>query len=371
MAIPDNLTREHVLAAVADYDAGAPHGFGPSLRYDLICDEKRYPPKAILGLAARHAVGVTLSPSDFSGGEKSKCLRVLRELGFTVVRKGNAGAEVGPPQRQVVAWVFQANPRLYDLDQYLSRHTFIYWNCPKFADQMQVGMPVFLKRSGLGGGIVAKGTIGELPAPKDRVEHPEYLREDLWKEGSRADVPVVGIQLDEVRLSTGEGMLSTSVLESLAELAGHPLVAFRQGTVFRLSAEQAMGLYREWGGEAVPLGQNGGPAVEEGRRLLVTHQRLERSRRLVEDKKQAFRQEHGRLFCEVCRVDHDAVYGALWSERAIEAHHLKPLGDLAGACQTTLRDLLLVCSTCHALIHQSSDVDGNLDRLRRHFTQVA
>lgn len=368
MAIPDNITSAHVLAAIVDYEAGVAHGFGPSTGYDLLTDGKRYPPKAILGLAARHATGRALVPRDFSGGEESKCFRVLRELGFTIVSKDGEPSAGPSPQRNVGAWVFQANPDLYDLDQYLSRHTFIYWHCPKFGEQAQLGIPLFLKRSGPGGGIVAKGTIAELPVLKDRVEKPEFLRGDLWKVVPQENLPHVGILLDEVRLTDSEGMIATSVLESLPELAGHPLVTVRQGTVFRLSAEQAIGLYREWGGDAVSAEQRGA-AVEEGSRLLVTHRRIERSRKLIEDKKAAFRQEHGRLFCEVCQIDHHTFYGESWSERAIEAHHLKPLGELAGACKTSLRDLLLVCSICHALIHQSSDVDENLRRLRQHFSR--
>jgi hypothetical protein len=135
------------------------HGFGFSTGYDLVRDGKRYPPKAILGLAARLATGTSLVPRDFSGGEECKCFRILQKLEFTIVPKEDETRLAVPPQRYVAAWVFQANPTLYDLDEYLSRHTFIYWNCPKFADQVQLGMPVFLKRSGSVGGIVAKGRI--------------------------------------------------------------------------------------------------------------------------------------------------------------------------------------------------------------------
>lgn len=31
MPIPDNITREHVLAGLADFEAGVPHTFGPSI----------------------------------------------------------------------------------------------------------------------------------------------------------------------------------------------------------------------------------------------------------------------------------------------------------------------------------------------------
>jgi hypothetical protein len=36
MAIPGNITRKRVLAAVADFEAGVPHRFGPSMIYHTL-----------------------------------------------------------------------------------------------------------------------------------------------------------------------------------------------------------------------------------------------------------------------------------------------------------------------------------------------
>ena len=63
-----------------------------------------------------------------------------------------------PPQRHVVAWVFQG-ARFYDIDRYLSRQTFVYWMYKRFQDQMQLGMPAFIKRSGPNNGIIALGSV--------------------------------------------------------------------------------------------------------------------------------------------------------------------------------------------------------------------
>jgi len=275
--------------------------------------------------------------------------------------------EPNPPQREVKAWVFQANPKYFDLDQYLSRHTYIYWSCPQFASQVQAGMPMFLKKSGPGGGMVAKGTIAEMPVPADRIRHPEFLREDLWQPGSsRApNRPRVGIVVDEVRLTADDGMIPTSRLGAIPELERHPLVTVRRGTIFRLSAAHAVGLMREWGNRG--LSDQTIPVAREGARVLVTHLRIERDSKLVRDKKDMFRREHGRLFCELCQAAFSHIYGSSWDECAVEEHHLRPLGELAEACMTTLDDLLLVCGTCHRLIHRSQDVEENVRLLRRQF----
>jgi hypothetical protein len=85
----DRVTRDDVVKAIKEYDRLGPeaffaaHGFAPTTTYDLIWDERRYPPKAILGTAYEFATGERLASGDFEGG-KSGAVRVLGKLGFTV-----------------------------------------------------------------------------------------------------------------------------------------------------------------------------------------------------------------------------------------------------------------------------------------------
>ena len=92
--IPNGITRDDVTQAIADFDAGAAHEFAPSTGYDLVFNGKHYPPKAIVGLAARRIAGRTLTPYDFKGCEGARCFRVLRDLGFEVAAK--EGTMPGP-----------------------------------------------------------------------------------------------------------------------------------------------------------------------------------------------------------------------------------------------------------------------------------
>jgi hypothetical protein len=88
----DHVTRDDVLNAIQEYDRVGPerfysqHGFGPTTTYDLLWDERRYPPKAILGTAYELATGQRLVSGDFEGG-KSGAVSVLGKLGFTVEHK--------------------------------------------------------------------------------------------------------------------------------------------------------------------------------------------------------------------------------------------------------------------------------------------
>ena len=85
----DSVTRAHVQRAIEEYDRLGPerffagHGFAPTTTYDLIWEERSYPPKAILGTAYEFAMGQRLASGDFEGG-KAGAVRVLGQLGFTV-----------------------------------------------------------------------------------------------------------------------------------------------------------------------------------------------------------------------------------------------------------------------------------------------
>jgi hypothetical protein len=88
----DRVTHPDVLRAIHEYDRLGPdrffseHGFAPTTTYTLIWDERRYPPKAILGTAYEFATGQRLGSGDFEGG-KSGAVRVLENLGFSVQKK--------------------------------------------------------------------------------------------------------------------------------------------------------------------------------------------------------------------------------------------------------------------------------------------
>jgi hypothetical protein len=92
----DRVTRDDVLRAIEEYDRLGPdaffsaHGFAPTTTYDLLWDERRYPPKAILGTAHEFATGQRLASGDFEGG-KTGAVKVLGNLGFTVEPRRPAG----------------------------------------------------------------------------------------------------------------------------------------------------------------------------------------------------------------------------------------------------------------------------------------
>jgi hypothetical protein len=85
----DQVAHGDVLHAIQEYDRPGPerffseHGFAPTTTYELVWDERRYPPKAILGTAYEFATGQRLASGDFEGG-KTGAVKVLGKLGFIV-----------------------------------------------------------------------------------------------------------------------------------------------------------------------------------------------------------------------------------------------------------------------------------------------
>jgi hypothetical protein len=89
----DRVSHADVVRALQEYDRLGPegffseHGFSYATTYALVWEERRYPPKAILGTAYEFATGQRLASGDFEGG-KSGAVRVLGKLGFTVQPRG-------------------------------------------------------------------------------------------------------------------------------------------------------------------------------------------------------------------------------------------------------------------------------------------
>jgi hypothetical protein len=81
--------RDDVLRAAAEFDSlgakefYARHGFAPTTTYEMVLNDRTYPPKALLGTAFEFATGTRLASGDFEGG-RSGAVRVLQQLGFDI-----------------------------------------------------------------------------------------------------------------------------------------------------------------------------------------------------------------------------------------------------------------------------------------------
>ena len=106
----------------------------------------------------------------------------------------------------------------------------------------------------------------------------------------------------------------------------------------------------------------------EGDKIIKEHIKIETSRRngriIRLAKVNAALKNNGRLNCECCNFDFLDTYGNIGSE-FIECHHKQHISS--GERITKIRDLALVCSNCHRMLHRKKD-DGtyhNVDSLKQ------
>lgn len=91
----------------------------------------------------------------------------------------------------------------------------------------------------------------------------------------------------------------------------------------------------------------------EGRPKLITHLVRERAKGLVQAKRSRFKRDHGKLFCERCKLDPVEFYGSIDGEACIEVHHSETqVSEMKRGHKTNLDSLKCLCANCHRLVHK-------------------
>ena len=90
----------------------------------------------------------------------------------------------------------------------------------------------------------------------------------------------------------------------------------------------------------------------EGKKKLRQHITRERNSQLIKKAKEKCKEKHeGKLFCEICEVDFSQRYGELGKD-FIEAHHIKPVSEMQDGEETSINDIVMLCSNCHSMVHR-------------------
>ncbi|NIO38579.1 hypothetical protein GTO27_12915 [Candidatus Bathyarchaeota archaeon] len=83
--IPSIIARDHILKAIREIDELGVPDRRKSTNYCLIHEQRHYPPKYVISIAARYAIGTELGHHDFYGGKGSGCAnQFLRNRGFQI-----------------------------------------------------------------------------------------------------------------------------------------------------------------------------------------------------------------------------------------------------------------------------------------------
>ncbi|MDO0823081.1 HNH endonuclease [Desulfosporosinus nitroreducens] len=88
----------------------------------------------------------------------------------------------------------------------------------------------------------------------------------------------------------------------------------------------------------------------EGTVLFRRHKIIERNRKVVTEVKAKALAE-GNLRCKVCKFDFFKEYGEI-GYGYIECHHTIPVSEYTNGMKTKAKDLALVCSNCHRMLHR-------------------
>ncbi|GEA49282.1 hypothetical protein VIN01S_00860 [Vibrio inusitatus NBRC 102082] len=107
-ALAEPLTPEDIVAAIFLFEEKGRYveTYAHSTKYDLVYEGKRYPPKAIFGLALSSRLGQKIKSGHFSGGPSHPCFKVLKALGFTIAKKRAELALYDEYSRQDISELF-------------------------------------------------------------------------------------------------------------------------------------------------------------------------------------------------------------------------------------------------------------------------
>lgn len=316
MALAD-ITKSAVEAALDEYDnlGGeaflATYGFAEAKRYWLLRNGKRYPSKAIAGVAHKYVHGdqILASPT-FTGGEGT-VVKKLQQLGFQI--QDRSRNPVWTRDEIILALdLYMTNPaspprqnslEVAQLSELLNKLHRLSGNSG-FGDDLRNANGVYLKMMNLralDSAFTTQGKVGMQSGGK--------LEKEIWAEY--------------------DGRLEA--LRSDAKLLRDAVANSDEFEVAELPPAEAY-------------------EGEEGGVIVRLHKRYERDPKLIAKKRQAALAA-GTLSCEVCAFDFGVAYGAL-GLGYIEVHHLRPVHQLKPGSKTKLNDLALLCANCHRMAHR-------------------
>ena len=88
--IPKNITKKHIEQAISEIDKEGIRKGRHSSTYDLLYNEKKYPPKLVVSIANKYANGEELGHDTFQGGPNKPAFILLEKEGFQIIEKNNS-----------------------------------------------------------------------------------------------------------------------------------------------------------------------------------------------------------------------------------------------------------------------------------------
>lgn len=144
--------------------------------------------------------------------------------------------KAGSSTRLSSAWIFQANPKIYDLQGALTKLSSITYEVNQFANQIHIGDKIFLWESGSNAGIIATATVLTEPSllPENPKESVFYLDKTRFEETKLR----VRIRFNKVL----QNRLTKATFQQHPVLNSLTILRAPFGTNFQVTLEQAQAL---------------------------------------------------------------------------------------------------------------------------------
>lgn len=322
------LTSAAVHEAISEYDQLGrevflhAYGFGTAKDYMLLVDGKEYDSKAIVAVAHKYLAGDgrPLRHDELSGGV-ADAVRRLRDLNFEVVQRSAR-----------IDWTWDEH--VLALDLYMLNPTSPPSKTSSEVAALSDLLNLLGERRGIDRGATYRNANGVY------MKMMNFRRFDPAFQAAGKSGLAQGNRLEE-------GVWNTFAhdRQGLAQAAQAIRTAIRDDAVTVSSIDEDF-------------------EAEEGGLILRLHLSRERSRKLIQKKREQVLAEKGRLVCEACDFEFAAVYGDL-GDGFIEVHHMKPVAGLSPGDKTRTEDLAIVCANCHRMLHRRKALlsVGNLREL--------
>lgn len=309
------LTSAAVRQAISEFDKLGretflrTYGFGTANDYMLLVDGREYDSKEIVAVAHRFLPGdgLALRNDELSGGV-ADAVRKLTDLNFAVVRRSAR-----------IDWTWDEH--VLALDLYMTNPV----SPPSKTSTQVIALSILLNHLGERRGIDRSETYRN--ANGVYMKMMNFRRFDPAFQAAGKSGLAQGNQLEEE-------VWNTFALDRAGLIqAAHAIrTAISDDSVTISSVDDDL-------------------EAEEGGLILRLHLSRERSRKLIQRKREQVQSQSGRLACEACDFEFANRYGEL-GKGFIEIHHKKPVATLAPGDKTRLEDLALVCANCHRMLHR-------------------
>jgi MoxR-like ATPase len=185
-------------------------------KYAIERDGQLYPVKKVVSLAT----GIPVA--EFGGGNQANSY--VEGRGFKVVELRSHVTQ---------AWIFQANPNIYDVRGAVRKLSKLTWTVTRHRDDIHPGDRVYLWESGSEGGIVAMGEVlADLQGGPTLEEEAPFVKQPdkLEPETPRVQLGIRGVV---------EPILGRAEIASRSELSNLRILRQPQGTNFAVEKREA------------------------------------------------------------------------------------------------------------------------------------